>query len=408
MLRLLVVSGWFPYPINGAKIRTLNLIRQLAKLGQVDLISLVRTLTSSQLEIGIENLKSFCSSVHTVPGIPYEPGATFAFRKLIDSLPDSVRMTRNLDLEYAVATAYRNSRYDCVIVTESGAPGVPTFAVTSQGIRPLIVDSIEFGVMRPAGSWLSSRRWRMLLTWIKGCGFSRSLLRKADVFTVASLPEYHLFRRIAPQGVDGLVVPNGIDLSDYEGYSGHKHRKHLIFSGSFSYPVNYQAVQWFATRVWKYISMKDEMVLRVTGNTAGCDLTPITQSCPQTIFTGFVDDVKSLIAQSGISIAPILSGGSTRIKIVEAMALGTPVVSTRVGAEGLNVVHGENILIADKPEEFAYHVEQLVNNDELWRHISYQGQLFVQNEFSAEIIGRIYGETLSKLVNRDFSQALGN
>jgi glycosyltransferase involved in cell wall biosynthesis len=152
---------------------------------------------------------------------------------------------------------------------------------------------------------------------------------------------------------------------------------------------------WFAQVVFGRIPSRQELQVVVTGNTAGRDLGPLQKACPQIQFTGFVDDIRPYFAQSGICIVPILSGGSTRLKIIEAMAWGTPVVSTSIGAEGLDVTHDHDILLADTPEQFAASIERLVHDRALWERLSAAGRQLVAEKYSADTMYRHYSSILS-------------
>ncbi len=400
-MKLLMISAWFPYPpICGAKIRKHNLVRQISKFADIDLVSLVQTLNSDQLAEGMHYLKRYCRSVQAVRAIPYRPSRTRAPQKLISPVPDSIRATRNAEFERRITEAWHSGGYDAAIVTECGAPSIATFTAVLQNIRPLVVDSVELGILRPQGSLLSPRRLRKSLTWFKRQRFSGTLLQKADVFTVTSQPEYMLFRKIVPEEVPCVIVPNVVDLHDYEGVFGERDRRSLIYCGSFSYSVNYNAVLWFAQQVFGRIKMRESVKFRVTGRTAGRDLAPIQATCPRVEFTGLVKDVRPYIAQSGISIVPILAGGSTRLKILEAMALGTPVVSTSLGAEGLDVRHEENILLADAPADFARQIDRLIQDDKLWHRLSVQGRQLIEHRYAAEKMGERFADLFGHLLRQ--------
>lgn len=397
-MRVLVLAAWFPYPpINGAKIRTYNLVRQLSRFAEVDLIAQVRTLEGGQLSEGLMQLRSMCQSVTAFPAIPYDPGRHSSWQKLLSPIPDAVRVTRNRPLESAMAEAWQSGAYDVGIVTESGMPGPLSWAATRLGIRPLVLDSLELGVFRPTGHWLQRSYWRKRLTYQKARAFSRRVIRHADTIAVASTQEQELFHALGSEETRCEVVPNVVDLADYRGDFGQRSPRSLIFSGSFSYAVNYEAMLWFAQQVFPKIPSCDHLSVRVTGRTAGCDLAPIAASIPGVEFLGFVPDVRPLIAQSRISLVPILAGGSTRLKILEAMALGTPVVSTRLGAEGIEATHEEHLLLAETPAEFALQVHRLVEDDALWERLSTQGRSLVSERYSAEQFGRSYEQMLSRV-----------
>lgn len=395
-LRLLVVSEWFPYPpIAGAKIRSYNLIRQLARLAEVDLVAQVRTLTPDQLAAGKEHMGQYCRSVEAVPVVPYQYSAAKALRTLIDPVPPVVRYMHNQPLEQAVADKWSHG-YDAAVATISGYPSATLRSLVKLGVRPLVADSLELGVFRPKKHQLSLRYARNAYTWWHMRRFTRTILRDVAVVTVTSDAEQELFSSLLRDPSQCVVMPNMLDLHDYEGHYGPRAYSTLLYAGSFGYIANYEAMQWFTRDVFQHIANQLTVKVCVTGNTAGRDLTPLQEACPTIEFTGFVDDIRPYFAQSGICIVPILSGGSTRLKIIEAMAWGTPVVSTRIGAEGLAVTHEENILLADTPADFARAIDRLIQDRELWQRIAQSGRQLVEECYSTD---RMYHQLARILAN---------
>ncbi len=384
-MRLLVVSEWFPYPpIAGAKIRAYNLIRQLARLAEIDLVAQVRTLTPEQLAAGKEHMGQFCRTVEAVPVIPYHYSVYKALRTLVDPVPPVVRYMHNRPLEQAIASQWSRG-HDAAVATISGYPSATLRSLVTLGVRPLVADSLELGGFRPKSRQrLSMRSVRSTVTWWRMRRFTRKILRDVDVVAVTSDVERELFGDLLRAPDQCVVIPSVLDLRDYEGEYGPRDHHALLYAGSFGYIANYEAMQWFTREVFGHITGRENVKVRVTGNTAGRDLAPLRQACPQVEFTGFVDDIRPYFARSGVCIVPILTGGSTRLKIVEAMAWGTPVVSTRIGAEGLEVTHGENIMLADTPIDFAGAIERLAGDRELWQRISAGGRRLVEERYSAD------------------------
>ncbi len=396
-MRLLVVSEWFPYPpIAGAKIRAYNLIRQLARLAELDLVAQVRTLTPEQLAAGKDHLGQFCRTVEAVPVIPYQYSTGKALRTLVDPVPPVVRYMRNRPLEQAVTFRWSQG-YDAAVATISGYPSATLRSLVTKGVQPLIADSLELGVFRPKSQRLSTRSIRSAVTWWRMRRFTRNILRDVDVVTVTSDAERELFSGLLRDPNQCVVMPSVLDMRDYAGHYGPRDHSALLYAGSFGYIANYEAMQWFTREVFGHVTGREKVKVRVTGNTAGRDLAPLRQACPQIEFTGFVDDIRPYFAESGICIVPILSGGSTRLKIVEAMAWGTPVVSTHIGAEGLEVTHGENILLADTPVDFAGAVERLIRDRDLWQRISAGGRRLVEERYSADRMYHQLEQVLSGL-----------
>jgi glycosyltransferase involved in cell wall biosynthesis len=127
--------------------------------------------------------------------------------------------------------------------------------------------------------------------------------------------------------------------------------------------------------------------LTITGNTMGVRLKDL-QLDDSVRLSGYVDDIKPVIARAAVCVVPLRQGGGTRLKILEAMALGTPVVATSKGAEGLDITPGRDILIADDPAEFAHEVIRLLRNSTLREQVTSNARRLVEQCYDWQQIGR--------------------
>jgi glycosyltransferase involved in cell wall biosynthesis len=142
-------------------------------------------------------------------------------------------------------------------------------------------------------------------------------------------------------------------------------------------------MSWFIREVFPIILAKiPEAHLTITGDPANQSLPPNTQIT----HAGFVEDVRPYISRASCSIVPLHTGGGTRLKILEAMALGTPVVSTSKGAEGLNVQHGIHLLIADEPAVYANAVIQILEDHDFRKRIAENAYGLLNNQYSSKVI----------------------
>jgi glycosyltransferase involved in cell wall biosynthesis len=157
----------------------------------------------------------------------------------------------------------------------------------------------------------------------------------------------------------------------------------LIFTGSLSYFANLEGVRWFLSEVYPIVQAQVPAVqLVITGKNDGVSL----PTAENVTLTGFVEDVRPLIASARISLAPLQVGGGTRLKILEAMALGTPVVATEKGAEGLQAVNGEHLLVADSAENFADAVVRLLQDRKLCRKLTDNSCRLVRQQYDWAVI----------------------
>jgi glycosyltransferase involved in cell wall biosynthesis len=219
-----------------------------------------------------------------------------------------------------------------------------------------------------------------------------------DGCTVASQQERQLIRDIVPGYRSLAVIPNGIDLQRYVGDFGPVESDTLIFPGAVTYKANFDAMRFFLQKVFPRIrTARPGAVLRITGRTDGVDLKRLPLG-DGVILTGYLDDVRPAVAQSWGCVVPLRLGGGTRLKILEAMALGTPVVSTSKGAEGLEVTPGKDILIADEPAELADTILRLLNDRVLRTKLAIEGQQLVTQKYGWDRIARRLDRFLCEVV----------
>lgn len=353
MSHILFLSRWFPYPPdNGSKLRIWNLLRGLSKEHDVTLLSFV---DRTRGEPDLSGLVSLCRDVQVVPWKPYQPDSVRARLGFLNPKPRSVIDTFSPEMEAQLEQHVAGGDVDAVIASQID---MAAYAAAFDDL-PALFEEVEVGVLYEQFAHASSLRERIRygMTWAKHRRFLARLLRRFEACTVVSDRERRLLQQIAP-GFDQIeLVPNCINLDDYSNVHAMPEPDTLIFTGAFTYRANYEAMVWFVGEVYPRIRERRPGVrLIITGDHAGLPL-PSTSGVA---LTGFVDDVYSLIAGSWISLAPIHEGGGTRLKILEAMALRTPVVSTSKGAEGLSVQDGEHLLLADTPEAFAEAVIHLL------------------------------------------------
>jgi glycosyltransferase involved in cell wall biosynthesis len=180
----------------------------------------------------------------------------------------------------------------------------------------------------------------------------------------------------------------------------------LIYSGSLTYHANYAAVDFFLRDIFPIIrAQRPGARLTVTGRLDGVPTERLSQQ-PGVTFTGYLDDIRPLIAGSMVNIVPLRSGGGTRLKILESLALGTPVVATPKGAEGLDLVPGRDLLIADQPADFAQAVLSLLADPDLRQTLRHNGRTAVEARYDFARIGESFCEFVESVVAEAGAKAL--
>jgi len=375
---------------NGSKIRIYNLLRGLSQHHDVTLLSFA---DQSDVSPGAPEVQEFCSKVVVVPWKEFDPN-TIRARLAISSLkPRSIVDTFSPEMAQAIMKALGEQGFDLIIASQlQMAAYYPYF----QGI-PAIFEEFEIGLFYDqAFSPDGKIRLRQALTWFKLRMYLSQLLDSFQACTMASEQERRLLEKNFPSYKRPVqIIPNSLNMDEYKEIHADKKPSTLIFSGPFKYRVNYDAMLWFVGKVFPLIlEQVPDTQLIITGDHVNLPL-PSTQNIT---LAGYVDDIKLLIASCSISIAPLLSGGGTRLKILEAMALGTPVVATSKGAEGLNATNGVHLLLADSSADFAEHVIRLLKDESLRRKLAGRASLLVQEKYNWGSTLADYSSLINKLV----------
>jgi glycosyltransferase involved in cell wall biosynthesis len=244
------------------------------------------------------------------------------------------------------------------------------------------------------------RRAREWLTFVKVRRYEKKLYGYFDACTMVSELDRDTVIHSLHYPLPIAVVPNGVDLNYYAPNGFTPQPNTMIFNGSLTYSVNREAVTYFADEILPLIRQQSpEARLMVTGR---IDNVPLNGSLrtPGLTLTGYLDDMRPAMAQAAVCVAPIRMGGGTRLKILEAMAMGTPVVATTKGAEGLDVTNGKNILLADVPTDFADRVLTLLNDSALRERLSVNGRRLVESTYDWNSIGDQFECFIQKIVER--------
>lgn len=399
-MNILFLSAWFPYPpTNGAKIRIYNLIRELAKTHTITLISFAKTIQIEEARSHIPQLKQICREVEVVPAKHFEPDSTAAYLGFFSLKPRSIVQTFSPEMAELVDDKVQSEEYDVVVASEVSSPSVVSLIASRIGHIPIVLDGLEVTVAKDDYHKQTSihGRIRKGLRWYKLSRFTHEVMRSARACTVPSKQEKQNLLEIMPEHPRIEVIPHCLDSSLYNDTFGPPQPGSLVFTGSFTYHANMDAAYYFLKEIYPRVKESLPGVsMKIIGNTDGVDLNE--WSIDDSInFTGFIRDVRPTVAQSWLSVVPLRIGAGTRLKIIESLALGTPVVSTSKGAEGLGVEHGVNILVADEPDEFARAVVSILQNPDLREKLSSEGRRLVLEQYSSEVLGRKFNTLLDQI-----------
>lgn len=188
--------------------------------------------------------------------------------------------------------------------------------------------------------------------------------------------------QIVGQEIVVPVVPNGVDLEYFKPVNECGQPGGIVFTGTMNHPPNHEGIMFFLNDIFpKIIEKVPSIKITIVGNSPKQQLLSVIDNRFVTV-TGFVDDIRPYLASASIVVVPLLSGSGTRLKILEAMAMGKAIVSTSIGAEGITYTHEKNILIANDPGEFAKTVIDLLNNPTQRYHLGMEARDLVERQYS--------------------------
>lgn len=377
-MRILFLSAWFPYPPdNGSRLRIFNLIRGLAHHLEITLVSFAEKVPNEPVQV----LEEICKSIHVLPKTEYNKNSARALLGFLSRKPRVLADRYMLEMDRRIQDEITFGNHDLIIASQIYMADYLNKACDI----PAVFDEVEVGVfvdaVRRAGNVISKTRRR--LTLLKLQTYFQHLLFNFDYCTVVSNTERQLLREMVPEFGSVEIIPNGVDLASYRDIDEIPQPNRLIFTGSLTFTPNYDAMHWFVEQVYPLIQTEvPDVHLTITGDNTGQKL----PDARNVHLVGYVDDVRPLIASSWISLAPIFSGGGTRLKILEAFALRTPVIATTKGAEGLEVQHNEHLLLADTPEAFAEQTVRLLNDKNLRQKLVSNGYKLVFDMYDWSVI----------------------
>ena len=200
-MRILFLSAWLPYPpINGAKIRIFNLIRQLSHNHDIALLAFSQTIPLETVQESIVMLMQYCTDVKVVPMQAFAPKGLSGYKGFFSILPRSVVQTHSVEMENVISATLKTRSFDIVIASEVYAPALVSFLASKITGIPKVLDGLEIGLAKESYYKASNllQRIRCGMTWSKLLVFSKRMLNNSAACTVPSEQEKKNFREIAP------------------------------------------------------------------------------------------------------------------------------------------------------------------------------------------------------------------
>ncbi len=272
-----------------------------------------------------------------------------------------------------------------VVQAESFMMG--NFRLETDAVRILDAHNVEYDNHRRMAlhgrSWLRRRHYHREYEKL----FQEELrtYRHQDGIFVTSSRDRDILDSDVPD-VPKYVIPNGVDLTYFTPSPVGGVPYSLVFSGMMGYVPNHDGMLYFLDEIFPLIRRSiPQTTLTIVGSQPRRSL--LRRNSPNVLVTGYVDDVRPYVWGASVCIIPLRMGGGTRLKLLEAMALRTPVVTTSLGGEGIGIEHGVSALIADDPQEFAEAVVTLLRHEGLRQRLTKNAYELVRSMYDWRVVG---------------------
>lgn len=385
-MNILFLAPRMPMPADtGGKIRTLNILKQLALEFKVHLVCFSFDINDKE---HIPEFQKLGISVSLVPMTE-----TTFFQKiywfLFHGLPISMVKYHTKSMERAIKTLIDTKTIDAVHVDHLH---MAHYLKCFSGV-PCMLDehNVEYKILQRCA--MVEKSWPKRIAYQeqsrKMNAFESHMAQQFSCVFTCSTDDRILLNRITNGLVPIYVVPNGVDTHFFHPSGNGQQENAMVFTGSMDWLPNDDAITYFCQDILPLIWKRDAGIkMYVVGKSPSAAVKELAAKDKRVIVTGRVDDVRPFIARSKVFVVPLRVGGGTRLKILEAMAMGKAVVSTSIGAEGIMYTPEQNIRLADTPEDFAQKTVGTINDMKTVQELGRSGRELVLEQYDWDVVGR--------------------
>ncbi|MGA2535671.1 MAG: glycosyltransferase [Terracidiphilus sp.] len=402
-MRILTISTVFPYPPqDGTKIQIYQRVKHLSNGNDVTLLCVV---DRQPEQSSIAEMQRYCD-VHVIrmPTIRVSRGAierAFNFlRSVVTGIPYYVRGYFRKDANEWIRREVHSRKFEVVEAdVHAGIYLRQPLDALKVWIMHSVADSNERRSIRFARGWMN--RLTLSCYRVVNRRYERETARKVDLVAVLT-PENEVdLKKIDSKIHVSNCLTNGVDLDYFQYIPSPAEPQGVCFVGKMDYLPNNDAAVHFYNDIWSAVQKRAAFArFFVVGSNPLPDVLELTQDSSVEV-SGFVEDVRPLIRKAGVAVVPVRMGGGILNKVLEAMAMGVPVVASRVAVHGLNVESGRDIFVCDDDEQFASYVIRLLADSECRSRMIEAGRQYVETYHKWQPIVARYQSTLkTHITNR--------
>ena len=388
-MKILFISTNYPYPTDtGHNLRTFNILKALAE--RHDVFYLAYSKKKSDI-MSRDPIKEMCLSVNVFM-IPDELSKTkmiySLFMNIFSQMPYVAHKYYSREMREKIKQIVKNNRIDLVHIDllhlsrYAELLGAIPKALTEHNVESHRVWRLAKNSKNPVF------KLYMYMQYKKLYAFEKKMCSMFDVCITVSEDDSKRLKEISP-GANLIEIPNGVDTKYFQPGLGEIEPHSMIWVGGMHDLYNREAVEFFCHKIFPQIHDKIEDVKFVAiGASPPRSLIDLAAQNENVKILGYVDDIRPYLDAASVFVAPIKSGGGTKFKVLNALAMGKAVVTTTVGAEGINVRDGENVMIADDATVFAQKTIALLSDSHFSISLGKEGRKLIIKEYDLTAIGK--------------------
>jgi len=384
-LKILFISYDFPYPPTGGSIsRDYNLIKQLSKNHELYWIN--RTIRGEIKQEYKDEMKKYFKEMKIIEW-NYDQSPAGLLESLVTKTPYIIKRFESEEMKNIVSETIKRNNFDLILCDHIYLSQYIPDSIT--GKIPVIPNNEDCGFTYYKRMTENSGFARSLYAgsqWKKLLNYEIEVLKKYKVYITTSGKEKELISEYYNEAEIG-VIENGVDTEYFSERERTDLKPNIVFTAWFKYYPNAVAAIDFVNNIFPTIKKEIPGIkFYIVGKEPPQKVKDLEKT-EGVIVTGFVDDIRKYLANADAAVIPLQIGGGTRLKILEAMSMKIPVVSTVLGAEGLEVEDGKSILIAGNDDEFAKKVIEIITNKNLSKQLADNGRILMEKKYDWEKIG---------------------
>jgi glycosyltransferase involved in cell wall biosynthesis len=406
-LRVLWLSHLVPYPPKGGVLqRSYNLLRETARYHEVTLLAFHQP-RLMRLSLGAGDaalataraaLEAFCRRVEVLP-IPSEAAewrrALLLATSYLTADPYTVNWLKSARMGERLAAVLAAQAFDAV---QFDTISLAVYRDLVNGPRTVLTHhNVESHMMlrRAEHETSALKRHYLRREGRRLAAYERRMCGRFDVNVTCSALDSERLAEVAP-GVRTVEVPNGVDLDYFHPDGGPETPGRLVFAGRLSAYANRRAARYLVEEIWPRARVRlPGATLDIVGAAPPPEAVALARDEPRVRVPGFVDDVRPYLDRAEVYVCPITDGGGTKLKVLDALAMGKAMVAHPVACEGIEVKDGESVLLATTPEAFVAHIAGLLADPARRRAIGAAGRRLVEERYSYASIGRRMADVLA-------------